>query len=82
MNAESKYIGRFPSEEEATRAWDTLALKFRSSKAKLNFYPRTGEELRGFKRICDFEHGRLGYEHRRRKRLPRHARRRAPATSS
>ena len=52
---ETKYHGRYSTEEEAARAWDKLAFKRRGWKAKLNFHPRTHEELRGLKRLCDID---------------------------
>jgi AP2-like factor (ANT lineage) len=53
VNGEHRYLGRFLTEEAAARAWDKVALKCRGAKAKLNFDPETGKELRGLKRLCD-----------------------------
>jgi hypothetical protein len=79
MHGKLKHIGRFLSEEQAARAWDKLALKLRDGKAKLNFHPRTGEELRGLKRLCDLDPDQFGDEGRRPKRSRRGNRGRARA---
>jgi hypothetical protein len=50
-----KYLGRYQTEEEAARAWDKAAFKYNGRKAKLNFHPRTHEELGGLKRLCDIK---------------------------
>ena len=50
-----RYLGRYPSEEEAARAWDKVAFKYSGRRAKLNFHPRTHDELRGLKRLCDVD---------------------------
>jgi hypothetical protein len=40
-------LGRFQDEESAAQAYDRQALQLLRAKAKLNFHPDTGEELRG-----------------------------------
>jgi serine/threonine protein kinase len=60
VNGRHRYLGRFLTEEAAARAWDNVALKHRGQKAKLNFDPKTGKELRGLKRLCDLEAGERG----------------------
>jgi len=55
MHGELQYLGRYSTEEEAAHAWDEAAFKYKGRKAKLNFHPRTDEELGGLKRLCDIE---------------------------
>jgi len=51
----TRYLGRYPTEKEAAHAWDNVAFKYKGRNAKLNFHPRTHEELGGLKRPCDIE---------------------------
>lgn len=53
MHGRMHYLGRYLTEEEAARAWDKVAFKYKGRKAKLNFHPRTHQELGGLKRLCD-----------------------------
>lgn len=44
---ETIHVGRFDSEEEAAIERDRVALRVHGAKARLNFDPTTGEEIRG-----------------------------------
>ena len=44
INKTKRYIGSFSSEEEASRAYDTVSLKYHGNKAKTN-HPYTEEEI-------------------------------------